>query len=162
MLDQQWTSSDALELFTDSADGSGKGFSIYVGGKWAQGCWPPDWREKGILWDITFLELFPVVVALKLWGHHMDNKKLLFHIDNQAVVTILNNKSSKSPGVVVLVRKLVLVSLKHNMFIKGQHIMGKLNGIVDALSGSQFQRFRELVPSAEKEPTPIPDHLWKI
>jgi hypothetical protein len=71
--------------------------------------------KRGILQDITFLELFPVVVAIYLWGHQLENKKLMFNIDNKAVVTILNKKSSKSPRVMNLVRKLVLITLKYNI-----------------------------------------------
>jgi hypothetical protein len=41
---------------------------VYFQGKWAQKCWPKEWEEMGILKDITFLELFPVVVALCIWG----------------------------------------------------------------------------------------------
>jgi hypothetical protein len=42
---------------------------FYFQGKWAQKCWPKLWEEMGILKDITFLELFPVVVALCIWGN---------------------------------------------------------------------------------------------
>ena len=54
------------------------GFGIYFNGKWAQTCWPSDWLKNGILQEITFLELFPVVVAIHLWGHQLENKKLMF------------------------------------------------------------------------------------
>jgi hypothetical protein len=27
---------------------------IYFQGKWAQGCWPKEWADNGILADITF------------------------------------------------------------------------------------------------------------
>jgi hypothetical protein len=93
MLDYFWTSNEALEFFSDSAGGTGsqKGFGIYFQGKWAQVSWPLDWANNDILRDITFLEL----VAIQLWGDQLKNKKVLFHIDNQSVVTILNNKSSK-------------------------------------------------------------------
>jgi hypothetical protein len=60
-----------------------------------------------------------------------------------------------------LVRKLVLVSLRYNILIKGQHIIGKLNCIADALSRN-WQRIRELAPNADHNRTRIPDHLWKI
>jgi hypothetical protein len=87
------------------------GFGIYFNHKWAQACWPKDWEEIGILSDVTFLELFPVVAALFIWGSELKNKNILFHVDNQAVVTIINKKSSKSPRVMSLVRKMVLVCL---------------------------------------------------
>jgi hypothetical protein len=53
-------------------------------GKWAQKGWPKDWIKMGILKDITFLELFPVVVALCIWGEQLKNKKIIFSIDNQS------------------------------------------------------------------------------
>ena len=44
---------------------------------------------------MTYLELFPVVVALHVWGPLLANKKILFHIDNQAVMYIANKQISK-------------------------------------------------------------------
>jgi hypothetical protein len=50
--------------------------------------------ESDVLSDITFLELFPVVIAVNIWGDLLRNKKILFHIDNKAVVCIINKKSA--------------------------------------------------------------------
>ncbi|CAG2234123.1 unnamed protein product [Mytilus edulis] len=98
-------------------------------------------------------KIWRVVVAIQLWGRFLENKKLLFNIDNQSVVTILNKKSSKSARVMILVRKLVFISLKHNILIKAQHISGSRNVITDALSRCHWQLFRQLAPQADKEPT---------
>jgi hypothetical protein len=46
--------------------------------------------------------------------------------------------------------------------LKAEHIPGKINSIADALSRSDWQRFKTLCPEADPEPTEIPDHLWKI
>lgn len=64
MLEDLWTSNESIELFTDSAGGHNKGFGIYFQGKWAHSCWPKEWVVNGTLKDITFLELFPLVVHL--------------------------------------------------------------------------------------------------
>jgi hypothetical protein len=64
---------------------------------------------------ITFLEMFPIVVAINIWGASLKNKKILFHNDNQAVVAILNKKTSKSERVMALVRNFVLFTLMHNI-----------------------------------------------
>ena len=64
ILQKFWSSSATLELFTDSAGGTGKGFGIYFNGMWAQAVWPE--QLTGILTDITSLELSPVVVALNI------------------------------------------------------------------------------------------------
>ena len=54
MLDKCWYSNADLELFTDSAGGTG--FGIYFNKKWAQAVSPSEWVKTGILSDITFLE----------------------------------------------------------------------------------------------------------
>jgi hypothetical protein len=68
----------AIEAFTNESisvvkvSRDGLVFRCLVGlplDKWAQKCWPKLWEEMGILKDITFLELFPVVVALCIWGN---------------------------------------------------------------------------------------------
>jgi hypothetical protein len=74
MLDTLWTSNDTIELFTDSAGGRNKGCDIYFQRKLAQSCWPKHWVENGTLRDITFLELFPVVVSIFIWGSNLRNK----------------------------------------------------------------------------------------
>ena len=162
MLDKEWCSNSDLELFTDSAAGMGKGFGIYFEGRWAQSCWPSKWENTDIMNDITFLELFPVVVAVNLWGSYLKNKKILFHVDNQAVVVIINKKSSKSQRVMSLVRKLVLVCLEFNILIKAEHISGRFNSLADSLSRSDFQKFRRLCPTADACPCAIPSHLWEV
>ena len=64
----------SIELFTDSV------------GKWAQGPWSEEWADNGTLKDITFLEIFPVVLSFYIWGDSLQNeKKIIFNIDNQSV-----------------------------------------------------------------------------
>lgn len=62
--------------------------------------------------DMTFLEMFPIPVALLVWSQPLANTDILFHIDNMAVVHILNNSTLK--------RKIVMVILKNNITIKAQ------------------------------------------
>jgi hypothetical protein len=47
---------------------------------WAQLVWPVQWELSGILTDITFLEPFPVVVALNIWGYYLRNKKIIIEM----------------------------------------------------------------------------------
>ena len=65
------------------------GFETFYQDKWAFGRWHQHWSDLGRLSDMTFLELFPVVVAISVWGPLLANKRILFHIDNQAVVQII-------------------------------------------------------------------------
>lgn len=44
--------------------------------------------------SITVKELFPIVVAIEIWGH-LSNCSIMFLSDNLAVVHIINKMSSK-------------------------------------------------------------------
>lgn len=55
-----------LSLFTD-ASGSW-GFSAAFGVDW---CAVPYWRDLFFFSNLTLLEMFPLVVAVELWGHGM-------------------------------------------------------------------------------------------
>lgn len=160
--DRHWSTSASMELYTDSAGGQEKGFGVYFQGSWAYGSWPTAWSNKGLLKDITFLELFPIYVSICLWGSKMRNQKVLFHCDNAAVVTIINKKSSKSQSVMTIIRPLVLLTLNYNLNIRAEHIPGKYNVIADSISRQQWARFRRSAPAAELLSTPIPAHLWEI
>lgn len=157
-----WTSDTTLQFFTDSAGGPNGGFGVYFAGSWAHSKWPADWAQSGVVRDMTFLELFPVYVALSLWCDRLSNKRILFHIDNMAVVQILNISTSKSPRVMGIVRKLILITLQYNITIKAQYIPSKHNSVADSISRSQWGRFRKLVPDADVWPTPIPIQIWQI
>ena len=45
----------------------------------------------------TFMELFPIVLAIKLWGKCIQNQKVIFFCDNQAVVAMINKQSIPQP-----------------------------------------------------------------
>ena len=45
-----------------------------------------------------------VVISVHIWGIHLKNKRIIFNVDNQAVVAIINKKSSKSNRVMTLVK----------------------------------------------------------
>lgn len=148
-LEQRVFSTHELELFTDA---SKSGFGAVFGVDWFKGSWPDWWKQQ----NITFLELYPIVLAVETWGHNWQNKRLILHTDNQALVPVITNQTSKEPLVMKLVRRLVLVCLRYNLVLSAQHIAGIDNGIADALSRFQMERFRELCPRACTFPTLVP------
>jgi hypothetical protein len=79
-----------------------------------------------------------------------------------AVVSILNQKTSKSAKVMVLLRFLVCWSLVGHLHFKAVHTPSVNNAIADSLSHGQFQRFRELSPPAELKPMTIPWGYWSL
>ena len=101
-------------------------------------------------------------MATAVFGDRLKNRKIRFHCDNTAVVSVLNSMTSKSANVLALLRILTIQGLVHNCLIKAVHIPGCKNNIADALSRFQHMRFRRLAPSADAEVTPMPAYLWRI
>lgn len=160
--DRFWLTCDQLQLFTDSAGGPSGGWGIYFEGSWSQGLWPSEWLDLGVGSDITFLEFFPVVLSIIIFGDRLKNRKLIVRSDNTAVVAILNSHTSKSQRVMSLVRVFVLRCLHLNLIVKGMHVCGRNNQIADALSRSQWSSFRRLAPGADVERTPVPPSVWSL
>ena len=81
-----------------SSDAAGSiGFGAYLKGYWFAGSWAPSQQQQ----SIAYKELFPVVIAAHVWGHMWCKRHVLFHSDNEAVVHILNTRTSKVPTIIV-------------------------------------------------------------
>jgi hypothetical protein len=147
---EKWISSDTLKLHTDAA--GSLGFAAIFGSHWIYGSWSSHWKT----FHITFLEFYPIVAALFVWGHLWSNNCILFLCDNEAVVYIINKQTSKDKRVMILVRKLVLRCLELNISFKAKHIPGKLNTLPDMISRFQVQAARRLAPWLDSTSTEIP------
>ena len=155
---KEWETSEALHVYTDAGSTVGFGGDLWhpvVPGKMATQL---NHRHPGI--SIDWQELYAIVVACSIWGTHWSRKKILFHCDNQPVVEIINNKCSKSPTIMALIRTLTLITLKHNFYFKALHVAGKLNPIADSISHFQMDVFRTLAPYVDPLPQPIPEDLF--
>lgn len=127
-----------LQLFTDSAGNLDLGCGAFFRNHCLFFKWPTEWAGSEAM------------------------KKIVFRVDNEALVAIVNKKSSKSKRVMGLIRPLVLQSMLSAIQFKACHILGVHNEVADALSRCQFQRFRTFVPQADLEPTPMPDSFLTI
>ena len=86
-LSDDWYDSHQLQLYTD-ASGT-LGFGAIFGRHWCYGEWPDSWRHR----NIAHLEFYPIVLSLHMWGHKMQNRRVLFFTDNEALVHVLNKQS---------------------------------------------------------------------
>jgi len=126
-LNDHWMNSEQLCLYTDA---SNLGLGGVFGNKWFAERWPVNWLQ----YHITIRELFPIVLAIHLWGRNLQNKCVQFHTDNMAVVYIINKQTSKDPTIMKFVRQFVLLILKYNIMFKALHIEGAKNKAADQLS----------------------------
>ena len=155
-LADQWKNSNQLELYTDAS--GALGYGAVFGRHWCYGQWPHSWCHL----NIAFLELYPIVLSLHLWGHDMQNQRIFFFTGNEALVHVINKQSCRNKNLMFLVHRLVLVCLERNIF-KAKHIPGVHNVLADALSRLKLQTFKQLAPACmNPHPTEIPHHLQPL
>ncbi|XP_044179321.1 uncharacterized protein LOC122960856 [Acropora millepora] len=152
-LDEKWLAHVPLKLYTDAA--GSKGYGAIFGRHWFYGEWPDSWKQL----NIAFLELFPIALSLHVRGGQMSNQCVSFFTDNAALVDIINQQTSKHSLIMVLVRDLVLTSLRHNIVFRAFHVPGVDNTRADLISRFQIIEFRNAFPAADVEPTPVPETL---
>ncbi|XP_069816798.1 uncharacterized protein [Dendropsophus ebraccatus] len=153
-------SSDEIELFTDASGSCG--FGAVFQKSWCSAPWPVHWSTAGLCKNLTLLELFPIIVAIEIWGSKFSNRHICFWTDNLGVVYCVNNLSSSSPPVLALLRHLVLRCLDLNILFRARHVPGKMNSVADSLSRFRWQEFRSLLPGADDHGHLCPDHIWDI
>ena len=113
--------------------------------------------------SIEYLELFGVAVAVVLWIRRFRNQRIILFCDNTAMTHMINNSSSTCKQCMVLIRYIVLESLRCNVRIKARYVSSKDNGKADALSRLDLNRFWSLSGGDMNCPnTAIPDELWPI
>ncbi|KAJ1209296.1 hypothetical protein NDU88_004674 [Pleurodeles waltl] len=143
------------------SDASGaNGFALFWDGHWAAEAWPTSWKQ--VRHSIAFFEFFPFVVALAIWGPYLANRNVVFNVENQTVVYLVNLQRAKDERVLRLLRIFLLNCLRFNIMFKARHVPGINNDIADALSRFQWHRFRGLAPGADVQKTAIPGELWEI
>ena len=79
-------------------------------------------------------------------------------------VSSIKRKSGRTklwlhPLVMILVRDLVLTSLKHNILFHARYIPGVHNTGADYISRFQIEQFKQISPGADDLPTLVPAHL---
>ena len=125
-LDDIWLSSAKLRLYTDAA--GSLGYGTVLGSHWFFGKWPNSWFGRNTI----ILELFPIVITISIWASKLGNKCILFHIDNQGLVEVINKKTTKDKRLLVLLRELVLQCLKHSVLFPVVRVPKVLNVKADA------------------------------
>lgn len=124
-----------VELVTDTAGSTG--FGAYFQGRWSAEPWPQSWERAGFLGNLVLLELFPVVLALELWGEACRNLKLRINCDNMGVVQVVNRMSASSHPVIRLLRQLVFRCLSLNiLFMRFTFRVWKIRWLTPCLVSS--------------------------
>ena len=102
------------------------------------------------IWLTEWQELFSIVVACAIWYPYFSGERIQFWCDNESVVSIINSGHSNAPRIMDLLRFLVLISMKHNFFVRARHVPGSPMRLLmpshafrSHVSGQQLPRPRE-------------------
>ena len=148
--DEMFLSESSVEIYADACQSYGMGAFLY--NHWFSVNWPDTWWTQQ---NITFLELLPLVLALEVWGVELRNKCVTLRTDNWSLMHSINSQKSKEPLVMSLLRKLVLLALRHNVLIRSIHIVGLENRAADCLSRGRIQEFFTLRPNSDLVPSAV-------
>lgn len=151
--DRRPTGSTELHLFTDAAKSGGYG--AMFGTKWISELWGFDVQSVGITW----LEFFPIVLSLQIWGPMLRNRSIVFHTDNSALTFIINKQTAKNKNIMKLVREMVLVCLRMNIIFRAKHIPGAKNVYADLLSRQDSRKTVDVPKHLDQHPTRVPHYL---
>ena len=153
LLSERWITSPSLHLHTDAA--GSLGYGAIMNTKWFYGSWPSAIEHL----PITYKEMFPIVLAFKVWSEALRNQCITLHCDNYAVVYILNKQTSRDPSIMTLVRQFVVICMINNILIKAVHVPGEKNILPDLLSRFQVQDFKTRAPHMDQDPVKVPDNV---
>ena len=134
-LTDRFHTDGCLNLCTH-ASGSVSYRAIY-GKAWFWGKWPSTWLTR----NIAVLELFPIMAAVVVWGGGggaWANQNVRFFTDNEALVSVINKKTSRDPHIMTLLRRMILTCLTFNINLMASHVPGRLNSLADSLSRGQL------------------------
>ena len=94
-----------------------------------------------------------MVVSLQVSAQELSCRCIIVRSDKSSVVNAKKTQSSWSAHVMVWLRLLFLIIVKHDILLRAVDVAGKLNRVPDALSRGFTQVFRSLRPDAEDAAT---------
>ena len=161
---------DALEADSDAAGGSkkpGAGCGIIFGKAWTQVFWPEIVNSEAkclcgakYKHQLSLLELVGHLLHVSVFPEEVMNRVIRTNIDNAGtVVNAKKGRSLKCQLTDSLVRAInhIAVALNARAYVeKVERCSTREAKAADALSKSDFKKFKELCPDAESLPRPIP------
>ena len=152
-----------ISFYTDASKNPLLGAGGWCKTRWFSQQWEPGFIEK-FNPSIAYLELFAVMARVYLWLKDFKNMCILLHCDNQSVVFMINNSSSKCRNCMVLIRLLTIFCMKNNIRLYAQFVDTHSNEIANALSCLQMDRFKKLTKKfiMKNKADKLPELLWPM
>ena len=145
-----------VDLYSDASGSWGCG--AHCGNSWFQLAWDSSSQHL----SITEKELIPIVLACAAWGDSWQNRRVICHCDNQAIVACLRSRTSRNSGIMHLLRCLVFVEARYHYHLQPIYIDTHSNHLADDLSRDKISSFLSKVPGVDRAPTRISHHLLAV
>ena len=156
---------DHLFFYMDSSANLELGCGAIFQKQWLFGQWEPDF-VKSCNPSIAYLELFAICVVVHAWQDQLHNLRFMLFCDNQSVVNMINQTTSKCRNCMHLIRKLTLLSLCINARIFATYVSTHDNYLADYLSRLKIRKFKQKLHDlglvVNDQPTPMPEEFWPI
>ena len=104
--------------------------------------------------EITVKELVPVIIAAAIWGAGWAVRHILFHVDNLAVVSVVQKLNARDALLSNLLRCLYSYAAHFRFPFLATHVPGIQNSAADALSSNNLPLFTSLFPQVPQAVIP--------
>ena len=156
---------DQLFFYTDSSANPDLGFGAIFGTHWVFGQWEAGFVKR-CKPSIAYLELFAICTAFHIWQRKLKNLRLVLFCDNQSVVNMVNQTTSKCQNCMSLIRKITLLSLKINARIFATYVSSRNYYLADYVSHLKIDKSKQAVRDIgrviDEYPSHIPEELWPV
>lgn len=113
--------------------------------------------------NIQIVELYSVLVSLYLGIHKLANKRVVLFCDNESVVHMLNKTTSSCRVCMIMIRMIVLWSMKFNARIFCMHLRSEQNTAADLLSRGRIQEYLDMTSKNKRKlKETLPQELWPL
>ena len=139
----------SVDVYSDASGSCGCGaFDPDCG--WFNTLWPSHWSQV----EITIKELVPVIIAAAVWGACWAGRHVLFHVDNLAVVSVIQNLNARDALLGHLLRCLYFYAAHFRFAFSATHVPGIQNSAADVLSRNNLPLFTSLFPQVPQAVVP--------
>ena len=151
-----------VNFYTDASRNPALGCGGICDGAWFYTKWDSKFiRQKRP--SIAYLELYAVTVGIVNWIEKFSNKHVAIFCDNQSVIHMVNNTTSKCKNCMTLIRIIVLKAMTHNVQITVKYVKSADNVLSDHLSRLRLKAFHRLTfGKVNAKADRIPRDLWPM
>ena len=111
--------------------------------------------------DMTLLEAWATLAALRHWAHQLNGRTVRVHVDNVSLEFALKKGRSLAPRVNRVIRQILLLCLEHDICIHPVRVQSTDNLVADGLSRpprTQFNSGRAACGTPFHMATPVRQH----